>query len=126
MNVMVVDDSQIVRERLKAMLDEVPGIVCSVEAADGDTAIENLQVMRPDIVILDIRMSGRSGVEVLREIKQQSPGTVVIMLTNYPTNEHRKVCDAAGADYFFDKSRELGAVIEVLEGLTRRRPGTAS
>mgnify|MGYP001408174586 CR=1 FL=1 len=126
MNVMVVDDSPILRERLKVMLDEVPGIVCAGEAADAATAMTMLQATQPDIVILDIRMPGRSGIELLRDIKRHSPATIVIMLTNYPTNEHRTVCEAAGADFFFDKSRELAAVVDVLERLTRRRPGTAS
>ncbi len=124
-NVMLVDDSPILRERLKAMLNEVPGAVCVAEATDGGTAMEILRSTKPDIVILDIRMPGRNGIEVLRDVKRQSPATIVMMLTNYPTHEHRKVCEAAGADYFFDKSRELAEVVQVLERLTRRRPETA-
>lgn len=125
MDVMVVDDSPVLRERLKLMLAEVLGTVCGVSAADGATAMEILRSTNPDVVILDIRMPGRNGIEVLRDVKREAPRTKVIMLTNYPTPEHRKVCEAAGADYFFDKSRELGAVLEVLEQLTLYNPEAA-
>ncbi len=124
MTVMLVDDSPILRERLKAMVNDVPGVVCAAEAADGGTAMELLRSTKPDIVILDIRMPDRSGIDVLRDIKRQLSATIVMMLTNYPTQEHRKACEAAGADYFFDKSRELSGVVEVLERLTHRRPET--
>ena len=69
------------------------------------------------MVILDIRMPNGSGIDVLREIKKNEHAPIVIMITNYPYPQYQKKCEAAGADYFFDKATEIGKVTEVLEQL---------
>jgi len=68
-------------------------------------------------VILDIRMPGGSGIDVLEDIKKINAAPIVIILTNYPYPQYRKKCMAAGADYFFDKSSEFEKVTEVLKKL---------
>ena len=68
-------------------------------------------------MILDIRMPGGSGIDVLREIKKGNQPPLVMVLTNYPYPQyHRKYIDA-GADFFFDKSTEFEKVTEVLKQL---------
>lgn len=71
--------------------------------------------MKTDVVILDIRMPGRNGLDVLRDIKEGSPESKVIILTNYPYPQYRRRCMEEGADFFFDKSSEFEKVTEVLE-----------
>ena len=72
-------------------------------------------------MILDIRLLGGSGIDVLRTLKQEKPSPHVIMLTNYPYPQYREKCLEAGADFFFDKSREFHQVTEVLQQLVRKR-----
>jgi DNA-binding NarL/FixJ family response regulator len=69
-------------------------------------------------VILDIRMRGGSGIDVLECIKRDRPQTVVMMLAKYPEPGYRHRCSGAGAEYFFDKSHDED-VAAVLADLVR-------
>ena len=73
-----------------------------------------MDALKPDAVILDIRLPGRSGIQVLKEIKAAHPETVVIMLTNYDFDQYRRQCLQLGADYFFNKTLEFEKVMTVL------------
>jgi YesN/AraC family two-component response regulator len=71
--------------------------------------------LRPDVVILDIRMPENNGIQVLEAIKKSAAAPVVIMLTAFPYPQYRKKCLEAGAEYFFDKATEFEQVAEVLK-----------
>ena len=71
------------------------------------------------MVILDIRLIGKDGVNVLERIKKERPPPVVIMLTNYPDPLYRKKCRELGAEYFFDKVTEIESFIKVLRTLAQ-------
>jgi DNA-binding NarL/FixJ family response regulator len=114
LKVLVVDDSAIVRERLISMLSELADVEVVGQAQDAHEAIEAISKLKPDVVILDIRMRRGSGIEVLETIKKDTPSTTVIMLTNYPYPQYRKKCMDAGANFFFDKSTEFEKIAEVL------------
>lgn len=117
MKVFIVDDSALVRERIITMISEHPGIEIIGQAKNAQEGINSILKLKPDVVILDIRMPGGSGIEVLRNIKKNSSGPTIIILTNYPYPQYRKKCIEAGADYFFDKSTEFNKIIEVLKKL---------
>jgi DNA-binding NarL/FixJ family response regulator len=122
MNVVIVDDSKIIAERLREMLTDLSNDIRVVQhaqnPAEGKWAIHSAS---PDVVILDIRMPGGTGIEVLEEAKRQHSAPVVIILTNYPLPQYRARCMKAGADYFFDKSTQFDQVPGVLQGLLHRR-----
>ncbi|MCJ7774116.1 MAG: response regulator transcription factor [Desulfobacterales bacterium] len=120
MKVFVADDSAVVRERLVEMLSELPGIESVGQAQGGFEATNAIMKLKPDVVILDIRMPGGNGIDVLRNVKKGRSSPVVIMLTSYPYPQYRKKCLAEGADYFFEKSSEFDRITEVLEQLTQR------
>jgi len=117
MKVFIVDDSALVRERLIAMISEHPEIEITGQAENAQEATNSIRKLKPDVAILDIRMPGGNGIEVLRNIKKNSSAPTVIILTNYPYPQYRKKCMEAGADYFFDKSTEFQKIIEVLKKL---------
>ena len=117
MRVFIVDDSAIVRVRLKAMFSEIPGIEIVGEAANARDAIKDIRKLKPDVAIVDIRMPGGNGIDALKNIKKMKQAPVVIILTNYPYPQYRKKCTEAGANFFFDKSSEFEKVMEVLEQL---------
>jgi len=102
--VYVVDDSDFVRERLIEMLSELEEVEIVGGTGDPREALAAIREMVPDTVILDIRLPGKSGVEVLRDLKKEKPSPMVIILTNFPYPQYRKECTEAGADYFFNKS----------------------
>ena len=120
--VYVVDDSDFVRERLIEMISELKEVEIAGGTGDPLEAVASIREIVPDVVILDIRMPGRSGIEVLRDLKKEEPSPVVIILTNYPYPQYRKECNEAGADYFLNKSTEFNRIAEVLEGLTVYEP----
>ena len=113
----IADDSLIVRERLVMMLDELAEIEVVGQAEDVTGAIDAIGALKPDVVILDIRMPGGSGLDVLQHIKQDEPAPMVIILTNYPYPGYRQKCLQAGADFFLDKSSEFDQIPESFERL---------
>jgi DNA-binding NarL/FixJ family response regulator len=119
--VLIVDDSEIMRERIEDMLSESIGLENITQAKDPLEAISSFRKVNHDVVILDIRMSGGSGIDVLRKIKRITHPPVVIVLTNYPYPQYRRKCIDTGADYFFDKSTEFDKVTKVLTQLKQNQ-----
>ncbi len=117
MKVFIAEDSILIRERLKDLLSELQGIEIIGEAGDAPEAIKEIGQLNPDVVILDIRMPGGNGIDVLEHINKNGPSPVVIILTNYHYPRYKKKCMDLGADFFFDKSTEFEKVTEVLHQL---------
>ena len=115
MKVFIADDSEVVCERLTTVLSELPGIEIIGQAKNVGESIESIRRLHPDVVILDIRMPGGSGIDVLEDIKKTNTAPVVIVLTNYPYPQYRKKCMALGAEYFFDKSADFEKIAQVLK-----------
>ena len=115
----MVEDSEIVRTRLVAMLDETPGVEVAGEAATVAEAVARLPAGRPDAVLVDLRLPDGDGFEVIRVAKALTPAPVVVVLTSYayPQLEARGL--ACGADWFLDKSTQFLRVPEILTSLPR-------
>jgi DNA-binding NarL/FixJ family response regulator len=123
MKVLIVDDSHLLRERLTAMISELPEIEIIGQAENAQNAINSIRILKPDVAILDIRMPGGNGFEVLENIKNDKSTPLIIVLTNYPYPQYKKKCLDSGASYFFDKSAEFQKVIEVLKRLIKESDG---
>ncbi len=119
LKVFIADDSLVVREHLVTMLDELPRIAIVGQAETVTEAINGILELQPDVVILDIRMPGGSGIDVLCNIKQDGVGPIVIILTNYPFSGYRQKCLQAGADFFLDKSTEFDQIPKLFERFKR-------
>ncbi|MCB0178106.1 MAG: response regulator transcription factor [Anaerolineae bacterium] len=119
MKVFIADDSLIVREHLVTMFDELAGIEIVGQAETVAEAVTAIQKLHPDVVILDIRMPGGSGIDVLKRVKQGEVTPIVIILTNYPYPGYRQKCLQAGADFFLDKSTEFDQIPKLFEQLKR-------
>ena len=119
MKVFVVDDSEIVVERLRALLTNIPGLEFIGQAANAKDAVEAIERLKPEVVILDIRLIGENGMNVLERIKKEHALPVVIVLTNYPYPQYRKKCRELGAEYFFDKVTEIESLVKVLKMLAK-------
>ena len=77
--------------------------------------------MKPDVVVLDIEMPRGTGLDVLKNLRHDQSGPVVIVFTNFPYPQYRKRALAEGADFFFDKSTEFEALRELLRKLAAHR-----
>ncbi len=107
MNLLIIDDVAEVRELLKLRFDAIEGVDVIGEAADARTAYEMILRYRPAAVSLDIKLQKRSGMELIDFIRQELPGCVIMLLSNYSSKHVRKAGLNAGADYYFDKLLEL-------------------
>ncbi|MEJ2286062.1 MAG: response regulator transcription factor [Desulfobacterales bacterium] len=110
----IVDDSKMMRERLIESVTDVPGIKILGQSGDPVEALDRIRKLQPDVVILDIRLPGRSGLDVLKDLKEAPAAPIVIMITNFPYRQYRQGSMAAGADYFFSKIDEFEKIRETL------------
>ena len=119
--VFVVDDSQVVRERLVSLLGETEGITVVGQAECPVGAIDGIVRTSPDVVVLDIHLHNGSGIDVMRGLRYRTVGTVFIVLTNFPSPQYRKAYLEAGANYFLDKLNEFKKVAEIISSLGSTR-----
>jgi DNA-binding NarL/FixJ family response regulator len=117
MNVFIVDDSEVVCSGLESMLSEIEGVRVTGKAQDVRGAVEAIQRLQPDFVILDIRLIDGSGIDVLKEIKKRDPSPMVLVLTNYPYPQYRKKCLDMGAEYFLDKVTEIDKIPGIFKNM---------
>jgi len=114
---LIVDDSALVRARLVILLSRSHRIEVVGVAKTAMEALERAGLTKPDVVILDIRLSGPSGISIVQQLKLLQPAPLVIMLTNYTDLRIQRKCKEAGADFFFDKSSEFEKMVNILETL---------
>jgi DNA-binding NarL/FixJ family response regulator len=122
--VLIVDDSPGIRKRLGALAKEVEGVEVAGDAADAQEALDLCRELEPDVMTLDLRLPGESGLEVLERLQGLPNPPVVIVLTNYPYPEFKRRCLAMGARYFLNKATQFEKVQEILEGDLDSRPDT--
>ncbi|HEX9075653.1 MAG TPA: response regulator [Anaerolineae bacterium] len=120
MKVFVVDDSVIIRQRLKRVLADELEIQVIGEAGDAQAATIAILEQKPDVVLLDLHLLNGSGIDVLQNLKKEKLGPAVIILTDYPYPEYRQLCLEAGADFFFIKSTEIDMVVPALKQLIQQ------
>lgn len=123
MKILIADDSSLIRKKLKTLLSDIPEIEDFIEAENSVETIKLISETIPDIVILDIRLPGGGGIEVLEEINKKNLPVKKIVLTNYTYFQYKKKCLELGADYFFDKSTEFEKVKEVISNLINKSEG---
>jgi DNA-binding NarL/FixJ family response regulator len=117
MRIFVAEDSQVMRQHLVVMFSRVNGIEIVGQARDARDAARAIRELKPDVVTLDIQLEGGSGIDVLKSIKCEAEGPIVIMLTNCIAPPFRRRCVEAGADFFLDKTKELRKVKEIVQAL---------
>jgi len=101
--VLLVDDQELVRYGFRLMLDSTPGMTVVGEAGNGTQAIGALERLQPDVVLMDVRMPGMSGIEATNRIVSARPDTRVLVLTTYDVDEYAFGALGAGAAGFLLK-----------------------
>lgn len=117
--ILVVDDHQIVRQGIRSLLSNHHDFEIVGEAADSSMALNQLQQLTPDVTLLDIRLPGESGLEVLRRIRRVQPEAKVLMLTSFDDEEY--VLDALreGAQGFVLKSVSDEMLVKAIRSVYR-------
>ena len=114
---LIADDSSLIRERLFELLSAFEGIDTIELARDTSEAKDKIVRLKPDIVILDIRMPGGGGFEVLKTIKEKNLKSRVVVLTSYPYPQYRDKSLELGADYFLSKETDVKKLGEILNAM---------
>ncbi len=117
--ILLVDDHEVVRLGLKALLDRHPNFEVIGEAGSAREALEKVELLHPDVVVMDIRLPGASGIEACEEIVQRFPESRVIMLTSYAEDEMLFSAIRAGASGYMLKQIGGEDLIRALEAIGR-------
>lgn len=117
--ILLVDDHEVVRLGLKTLLSRYPQFQVVAEASNASEAIDRALRYKPDVVVMDIRLPGKSGIEATREITQKQPETKVIVLTSYAEDELLFDAITAGASGYVLKQIGSGELVRALDTIAR-------
>lgn len=111
---LIVDDDGSFRQRIKELLATEPDIEVVGEAADGQEAIFEARELKPDLVLMDVRMPGLNGVNATRQLKDEMPELKVIILTIFDLQEYREAAIASGASGYVIKKSLLEELVPAI------------
>ena len=117
MRVLLADDSELILERLQQMLAIFPQVDVVGSLKNGIEALAAMRKLKPDLAILDIKMPGLSGLEVLTETRKVDKTVKFIILTFYSSEYYQQMAIQSGADYFFSKVDDFEKVSQVVSDI---------
>jgi len=119
-HILLVEDDGYFRKTLRQELSQwFPSIIIE-EASDGQEAMEKMDSFSPQIVFMDIRLPGESGLQLTKKIKAKYPRSHVVILTSHDLPEYRQAATECGADHFFAKGTSDGSEIKsIVESLLK-------
>lgn len=100
---LIVDDSRLFRERLKAFLAAYPEVEVVGEAGDEQAALSKARELKPDVVLMDVKMGGMNGLDATGNLKRELPDIHVIVLSRYDLTAYREAAQALGASAYVSK-----------------------
>ncbi len=117
LRVMLVDDHEIVRDGIRAMLATQEDVVVTAEAGTVRDAVDEAGRTRPDVVVMDVRLADGSGIEATREIRANHPATRVLMLTSFADDEALFASIMAGASGYVLKQVKSGDLMRAIRAV---------
>lgn len=112
--ILIVDDNLNFVDRMISLLEEEAIISQTITATDFEEARVQLELEEPDVVLLDINLPGKNGIEILKFIRAKNYKCEVIMITNHFDEYYRQQCFDLGARHFIDKSNDFGKVPAII------------
>jgi len=128
LRILLVEDSPLLRGRLENMLSQHAAFKVTGLAAAEAEAVEKLDSVPYDVIVVDVELRPGSGIGVIRQARTRNKDPKdgshvwIIVLTNYDLPTVRERCMQAGADHFLDKMREIDQLIPILLGIAGRKP----
>jgi len=114
LSILLVDDSRLILTKLGNEVASMPGVEKVLKAATYEAAVEFLQKETVHVLLLDINLKGRSGIELLEYVRVQHPAVKTIMVTNQGNDYYRNICQNLGSIGFIDKSHELDLLPDLI------------
>jgi DNA-binding NarL/FixJ family response regulator len=120
--ILIVEDSAIFRKLLKETLHSRFPSMELFEAADGEEALQRMEASVPDLIFMDIKLPGESGLDLTKKIKNQYPNIIIIILTAYDIPEYREAAVQAKGNYFLSKgSATKENILELVDSILSGR-----
>ena len=116
--ILLVDDDQAFRTVLRRLLEKERGFNVVGEAGDGLEALEQIRVLSPDIILMDLAMPRLNGLEATRTIKTERPGSTVVILTQHQEPAYQRAAAQSGADAFLPKTTRLADLLTTIRQLS--------
>ena len=130
LRILIADDHALVRAGFASVLAAQPGLAVCGEAADGQSAVEMFERLRPDVTLIDLQMPGLDGVAAITRIRERDPGACTLVLTTFDTDEDIERALRAGARGYLLKDATVAefttAIHDVYAGRTRVAPAIAA
>jgi len=120
--ILAADDHAVVREGLRALIDTEPGMELVGEASDGAEAVGRAQAIQPDVVLLDLVMPRKSGIEAIGEIRQAAPGARILVLTSFAEDDKVFPAIKAGAEGYLLKDASPDDLLRAIREVHRGEP----
>ncbi len=117
--ILVADDHAIVCKGLKQIVADTPDIIVAGEAADGQGVLEKVREEEWDLILLDISMPGRGGIDTLKQLKIEKPGLPVLMLSMFPEEQYAIRALKAGASGYLTKESAPEELIQAIRKVSR-------
>jgi DNA-binding NarL/FixJ family response regulator len=121
LQVFIAEDSPSVLNALTILLAGVPHVQIVGHADRAQQAAQLIASLRPDVALLDVSLAEGTGIQVLQQIKQTSPGVVAVVLTSYDDRWTRAKCKEAGADHFLNKSADFDKIPDLLQRIAHEK-----
>ena len=119
MKVLLADDSELILETLQEMLSAFKQVNIVASCKNGIETLESLRTLNPDLAIIDIKMPGLNGLEVISEIRKENKAVKLMVLTFHSSDYNRQMSIEAGADYFFSKADDFEKIAGIVEQMVR-------
>lgn len=119
MKILLVDDDALIRDGLRLILETAEGFEVAGAAANGQEAVKLCEALRPDVVLMDVRMPVMDGVQATRRIKEQFRDVRVLLLTTFQDTEYIRSAVKNGADGYILKSTPSEGILESIRAVAR-------
>ncbi len=120
--IVLADDHWLIRDETRRILQQYPDLKIVGEAEDGQQVLELVQHLQPDVIVLDIRMPKLNGIEVIRQMKEGSPKTKVLVLTAYDDDDYILAAMAAGALGYLLKTARASELVDAVRRVHQGEP----
>lgn len=112
---LIVDDHPAVRNALRLLIEDEPDLECVGEAANGLLAMDAIQTLAPDLLLLDINMPERNGLEVLRLLRSDKNDILIVILSNHTDTHYVNAAMRLGANAFVGKDSGFEILIQAIQ-----------
>jgi NarL family two-component system response regulator LiaR len=118
-HILIVDDYAVVREGLRAFVTTEPDMVVVGEAADGETALQQCLNLKPDVVVMDLALPNKEGIEAIRTVKQKCPQINILVLTNFSEEALVLAAMKAGAQGYMLKDATTKDIVQAIRDVNQ-------